>query len=434
MLKLNSSTFYKNHSLELKKFLNSNYETLHIIDGDENLESLFNESTILFAKNKSNLFENTKSNKSYDQLIMTNFIENSQDFLKNFIEYEKILKTENKLIISAINSKWNFMVTLLSKLKIIKSERPKNYITKKTVENTFKGLDYTLTKSYTRQIFPFKFFYLGTLFNIFLEILFFRFNLGLKSYFIFVKNQDSQNNIKSKTLIIPAKNEAGNLEELIERINLENKTQIIFVIAESKDDTFNVANNIAKSNKKYDFTVLEQKSNGKKNAVNEALPFAKNNLVAILDSDISVDPEELVNFFEIIEKNLADFVNGTRLIYSMESGAMRLLNNFGNRVFQKFVSFVIKENITDTLCGTKVFKKELIHNILEWDKSLKFKDPFGDFNFIFAASTIGERIVDYPIHYRSRTYGSPQISRFRDGYKLFLNFLNSIVKLNASKY
>jgi hypothetical protein len=118
----------------------------------------------------------------------------------------------------------------------------------------------------------------------------------------------------------------------------------------------------------------------------------------------------------------------------MESGAMRLLNNFGNRVFQKFVSFVIKENITDTLCGTKVFKKELIHNILEWDKSLKFKDPFGDFNFIFAASTIGERIVDYPIHYRSRTYGSPQISRFRDGYKLFLNFLNSIVKLNASKY
>jgi len=302
MLKLNSSTFYKNHSLELKKFLNSNYETLHIIDGDENLESLFNESAILFAKNKSNLFENTKSNKSYDQLIMTNFIENSQDFLKNFIEYEKILKTENKLIISAINSKWNFMVTLLSKLKIIKSERPKNYITKKTVENTFKGLDYTLTKSYTRQIFPFKFFYLGTLFNIFLEILFFRFNLGLKSYFIFVKNQDSQNNIKSKTLIIPAKNEAGNLEELIERINLENKTQIIFVIAESKDDTFNVANNIAKSNKKYDFTVLEQKSNGKKNAVNEALPFAKNDLVAILDSDISVDPEELVNFFKLLKK------------------------------------------------------------------------------------------------------------------------------------
>ena len=180
--------------------------------------------------------------------------------------------------------------------------------------------------------------------------------------------------------------------------------------------------------------VLEQNSDGKKNAVNEALPYVENELVAILDSDISVDPEELNNFFEIIEKDLGDFVNGTRLIYSMEKGAMRLLNNFGNRIFQKFVSFVIKENITDTLCGTKVFKKELIETILLWDKNTFYKDPFGDFNFIFAASSIGERIVDYPIHYRSRTYGSPQISRFRDGYKLFLNFLNSIVKLNASKY
>ena len=71
---------------------------------------------------------------------------------------------------------------------------------------------------------------------------------------------------------------------------------------------------------------------------------------------------------------------------------MRLLNNFGNRIFQKFVSFVIKENITDTLCGTKVFKKELVETILLWDKNLKFKDPFGDFNFIFSASSIGKEL------------------------------------------
>ena len=80
------------------------------------------------------------------------------------------------------------------------------------------------------------------------------------------------------------------------------------------------------------------------------------------------------------------------------------------------------------------FSKKLVETILLWDKNLKFKDPFGDFNFIFSASSIGERIVDYPIHYRSRKYGTPQISRFRDGYKLFLNFLNSMIKLNASKY
>jgi hypothetical protein len=434
MLKLSSNNFYKNHSNELIKFYNTQFETLHIINGNDQSKSLFSKNTTYFVKDGEDVIDKLDKSKLYDQLILTNFIENSQDFVKTFPKYEQLLSGNNKVIISSINSKWNIFVVILSTLKVIKSKRPTNYITKKTIENTFKGFGYTLTKNYTRQIFPFKLFYIGTAINIILEILFFRFNLGLKSYFVFVKNNSNEIKKTSKTLLIPAKNEEGNLDELISRINLDTDTQIIFIIAKSKDKTLEKALEISKNNKKFKFLVLEQNSNGKKNAVNEALPYVENELVAILDSDISVDPEELNNFFEIIEKDLGDFVNGTRLIYSMEKGAMRLLNNFGNRIFQKFVSFVIKENITDTLCGTKVFKKELVETILLWDKNLFYKDPFGDFNFIFAASSIGERIVDYPIHYRSRRYGSPQISRFRDGYKLFLNFLNSIVKLNASKY
>jgi hypothetical protein len=434
MLKLSSNNFYKNHSNELIKFYNSKFKTLHIINGNDQSKSLFNLNTTFFVKEDEDVVEKLDKSTLYDQLILTNFIENSQDFVKTIPKYEQLLSEDNKVVISSINSKWNIFVVILSTLKIIKSKKPTNYITKKTIENTFKGFGYTLTKNYTRQIFPFKLFYIGTAINIILEILFFRFNLGLKSYFVFVKNNSNEIKKTSKTLLIPAKNEEGNLEELISRINLDPDTQIIFIIAKSHDNTLEKAQEISQNNKKFKFLVLEQNSNGKKNAINEALPYVENELVAILDSDISVDPEELNNFFEIIEKDLGDFVNGTRLIYSMEKGAMRLLNNFGNRIFQKFVSFVIKENITDTLCGTKVFKKELVETILLWDKNLFYKDPFGDFNFIFAASSIGERIVDYPIHYRSRRYGSPQISRFRDGYKLFLNFLNSIVKLNASKY
>jgi len=434
MLKLNSNNFYKNHSRELTKFYNTQFKTLHVINGNDQSRPLFSENETYFIEESDMVLKELDKTKLYDQLILTNFIENSQDFVKTFPQYAQLLSENNKVVVSVINSKWNIFVVILSKLKIIKSKRPKNYITKKTIETTFKGFGYTLTKNYTRQIFPFKLFYIGTILNVILEILFFRFNLGIKSYFIFVKNGSNDIKKSSKTLLIPAKNEEGNLEELITRISLEQDTQIIFIIAKSKDNTLEKAHEISNKNKKFNFLVLEQNSNGKKNAINEALPYVQNELVAILDSDISVDPEELNNFFEIIEKDLADFVNGTRLIYSMERGAMRLLNNFGNRIFQKFVSFVIKESITDTLCGTKVFKKELIETILLWDENLYYKDPFGDFNFIFAATSIGDRIVDYPIHYRSRKYGSPQISRFRDGYKLFLNFLNSIIKLNASKY
>ena len=96
--------------------------------------------------------EEFQKNELYDQLILTNFIENSQDFVKAFPKYENILSENNKVIISTINSKWNIFVSVLSSLKIIKSKRPKNYITKKTIENTFKGFGYSLTKHY-RQIF-----------------------------------------------------------------------------------------------------------------------------------------------------------------------------------------------------------------------------------------------------------------------------------------
>ena len=73
--------------------------------------------------------------------------------------------------------------------------------------------------------------------------------------------------------------------------------------------------------------VIEQSKNGKANAVWEAIEQSQNEVIAILDADISVDPESLSDFFELIETKKADFVNGTRLVYAMEKGSMRFINN-----------------------------------------------------------------------------------------------------------
>ena len=155
--------------------------------------------------------------------------------------------------------------------------------------------------------------------------------------------------------------------------------------------------------------------------------------IGILDADLSVDPETLVDFFEIVEKGRADFINGTRLIYKMESGAMRKLNNIGNIFFQFIISILISKKLTDSLCGTKVFKRSLIHNMYKWKKLLTIKDPFGDFDLIFSAAYSGEKILEYPVHYKARTYESTQISRFKDGFKLIFYFFNSLMVFNTSK-
>ena len=112
---------------------------------------------------------------------------------------------------------------------------------------------------------------------------------------------------------------------------------------------------------------------------------------------------------------------------------MRNLNSLGNIFFQAIISLVINAKLSDSLCGTKVFKKSQVKKILEWQKLLKIKDPFGDFDFIFSAAFSGNKIVEYPIHYRARVYGSTQISRFKDGFRLLFYFINSFIVFNSSK-
>ena len=189
---------------------------------------------------------------------------------------------------------------------------------------------------------------------------------------------------------------------------------------------------ISDSEDYFQVTSFIQSGKGKANAVWEAIQKSKGDVLAILDADISVEPETISDFFEIIDSNNADFVNGTRLIYPMEKGAMRYINHLGNRLFQFFVGGIVSYPLTDSLCGTKVFKRELYDDLVWWQKKLKYSDPFGDFDLIFTAAFTGRKIIEYPIHYRSRTYGSTQISRFKDGFKLIKYLIYSFFVFRTS--
>jgi glycosyltransferase involved in cell wall biosynthesis len=209
--------------------------------------------------------------------------------------------------------------------------------------------------------------------------------------------------------------------------------EFIIICAKSEDKTYESALSIKKENKNLNIKVMQQVSKGKAGAVYEAINNSTGELLAILDSDISVDPETLPTFFSILEEGRADFVNGTRLIYKMETGAMRRINNIGNILFQFIISYIINQKLTDSLCGTKVFKRNLVDKIYEWQNVLRSKDPFGDFDLIFSSAYFGNKILEYPVHYRSRIYGETQISRFKDGFKLITYLIESTVKLNTSR-
>tara|TARA_B100001996_G_scaffold44641_1_gene32249 strand:- start:5084 stop:6391 length:1308 start_codon:yes stop_codon:yes gene_type:complete len=434
MALLSSTEFYRRHNTEFEKYIYENEKTLIIsnIDSGMKINERNNLDLIEFDLDQSFDSQIAKFTGKYDLIILSDVFEVSQDIIKFLNLLRVYLNIDGRIIIASINPIWNIPLKILENLKIKKDSKNRSYIHLKKFSTVLSSVGFEVLSSRSRQYFPFKFFYIGSFINSFFEIILYFLNSGIRTYIIIKEiNYKSEFREYTKTIIVPAKNEEGNLVSLVNRIpNLGKNTEVIVSCGKSKDNTLQVAKEL-KSNH-LTIKVIEQTKNGKANAVWEALNISTGEIIAILDADISVDPEKLTEFFKIISLNRADFVNGTRLIYNMEKGAMKLINNIGNRVFQFIVSIIIGLPLTDSLCGTKVFKRSLYEKIHYWQSSVKIKDPFGDFDLLFSAAYSGHKILELPIHYRTRTYGKTQIRKYRDGFTLIRYLLRSFYKFNSS--
>ena len=429
-IKIPNKTFYQRHSREVLRFIN-NEDSLHIIN-IKSKDKIYGDTSEKIYLDFDNKEIDLNTSKKYDVIVLTDIVEVHTDIFFLLSKLSQILNPTGKLIVTSFNSKYKIIIKILELLRLKDANIKYSYIQNKKIRNITSGLGYDYLSSYTRQILPFKLLGLGTFVNGLLEATLSFLNIGIKTYSVF-RVQKSDIKKHTKAIIIPAKNEEGNLQNIINRIPKNEKYEIIIPCAESKDNTVSVAKNISEQEKYFTIKTFTQTGKGKANAVWEAMEKIDSEVVAILDADISVDPETIPDFFEIIDKNNADFVNGTRLIYEMERGSMRYLNHLGNRVFQYFVGKIISQPLTDSLCGTKVFKRDLYKKIIWWQDNSNALDPFGDFDLIFTAAFTGQKIIEYPIHYRTRTYGKTQISRFRDGYKLIKYLFKSFKVFKTSK-
>jgi SAM-dependent methyltransferase len=221
------------------------------------------------------------------------------------------------------------------------------------------------------------------------------------------------------SVVIPARNEAGNLEAAVQRTpELGLGTEIIFIEGRSTDNTWDELQRLKARFPDRDLKVLKQRSRGKGGAVREAFAVATGDLLFILDADLTVPPEDLKKFYDVARAGTADFVNGVRLVYPMENEAMQFLNMVANKFFGAAFSWLLGQPIKDTLCGTKVLFKADYELIARNRAYFGDFDPFGDFDLLFGAAKLNLRIVDLPIRYRARTYGETNIHRWKHGWLL----------------
>jgi glycosyltransferase involved in cell wall biosynthesis len=195
-------------------------------------------------------------------------------------------------------------------------------------------------------------------------------------------------------------------------------TEVIFVEGNSKDNTYEACEKVKAAHPEWDISVYKQPGKGKKDAVWVGFAKAKNDILMILDADLTVPPEALPAFYEAIASGRVEFVNGSRLVYPMEGQAMRFLNLLANKFFSMTFSFLIGQQVKDTLCGTKVMLRTDYERLMNGRAYFGDFDPFGDFDLLFGAAKLGLKITDLPIRYRDRVYGETQISRFKHGWML----------------
>ncbi len=228
------------------------------------------------------------------------------------------------------------------------------------------------------------------------------------------------------SVVVPCKDEAGTIEEIILTLpRMEGITEVIFVDGHSTDGTWEKIermNLVSPDKARADVVIraLTQPGVGKWDAVSYGLSKATGEILMIYDADMSVPIMDIPKFYRAVKVTPEALVIGSRFIYPQERGAMRLLNHTGNVVFSWIFSWMLKTSITDTLCGTKAFTRELYQNIWRTTGSFRSHDPYGDFTLLLGAAKLKASIVEVPIRYMARVYGETKISRFRDGIKLLV--------------
>ena len=223
----------------------------------------------------------------------------------------------------------------------------------------------------------------------------------------------------SVSVIIPARNESGNIENAILRMpSFGADTELIFVESNSTDDTWTKILEVKNKFTNHKIHAVQIPEKGKNAAVQKGFEMASNDILMILDADLTVAPEDLTKFYTMMCSGKGDFINGCRLVYPMEKEAMRFLNRLGNKFFSSTFSWLLDQRFKDTLCGTKViFRKDHIKLVRNRAFFGNF-DPFGDFDLLFGAHKLNLCIIELPIRYHERTYGRTNISRFKHGFIL----------------
>lgn len=377
--------------------------------------------------------ENIKINQKFDYIILSDSLGYLSDVQKVFQEIKKVSTADTRIIINYHNFFWSPFLFLAEKLNLKMPSKKMNWLNYGDIADLLLLSNFEIIRKSSCFICPIYIPLFSNFINHYLASLPLINKLCISNFIIakpFINNMQ-QNHTLTVSIIIPAKNEKGNIENAVKLIpKMSKHTEIIFIEGHSNDGTLEEIKRVCnKYSKTHDIKYFIQDGKGKGDAVRKGFGKAKGDILMILDADLTVPPKDLVKFYDAIAFGKGEFINGSRLVYPMEDEAMRTLNILANKLFSIMFTWILGQKLKDTLCGTKVLLKKHYNKIIKNRSYFGDFDPFGDFDLIFGAAKLNLKIVEIPIRYKAREYGTTNISRFKHGWLLLKMVLFSLKRI-----
>ena len=368
----------------------------------------------------------------FDVIVMSDTVGTLDDCLESFRSLHRLCTPDTRVIVVYHNRMWEPLSMLHGQLTRRRPSRPQNWLSSRDIANLFYLADFDVIKREWRMLSPFGLLGIGRLINRYVATLPLIRMLCLRNYVVARSLKQPAATAPSVSIVVPCRNERGNIEAAVKRTPKMAATQeIIFVEGGSADGTWEEIERVKSAYPKLAIKAFKQSGKGKGDAVRKGFAEASGDVLMILDADLTMPPEDLPKFYDALTQAKGEFINGSRLTYPREKESMRFLNLLANHMFALIFTFLLNQRYTDTLCGTKVLSRRHYLEIVKNRGYFGEFDPFGDFDLIFGASKLNLKTAEVPIRYAARAYGETQISRFQHGWLLLRMVIFAFKKLKA---
>ena len=357
----------------------------------------------------------------FDFIIISDLVNDLWDVQQVFQELQKVVSPQTRILINTYSRLWELPLWAAKKTGLGKPVLFQNWLTVEDIAGMLYLSGFEVVRHWEEILWPLPTPVVASFLNRFAAKLWPCKWFDLTHFMIArpFPRDDSGKELPMVSVIVPARNESGNIRDIFARVpEMGRGTELIFVEGHSTDNTYERIEEAINEFPERRCRLFRQHGQGKGDAVRLGFEKAEGEMLMILDADLTVPPEDLPRFYEVLMSGKGEFANGVRLVYPMEKEAMRFFNLIGNKFFSLAFTWLLGQPVKDTLCGTKVIWKRDYERIAQNRDYFGEFDPFGDFDLLFGAAKLNMKICDVPVRYRERLYGSTNIRRWHHGWLL----------------